>query len=281
MSSRAELHTAYQIFNAPVRGFPYPHCFVPDVFAPDFYSEMQRNLPDPSVMVPILEARNVKGYDERFVLELHKPEHLATLPDDKRKFWQDAARWMVGSSSGLGVLGQLVMQKFQPFVMNRFKGNLNGVRFYDEAYLVEDITNYNIGPHTDAHRKVITLLFYLPKDESQIHLGTSIYLPKDRNFRCEGGPHYPFDWFERMATMPFQPNSLFTFVKGDTSFHGVEPVRDADCKRWLLLFDVFMEQTPAQTLQQPGGQGSVRLAPAGAMAAPAPAPAPQGAKFTF
>jgi hypothetical protein len=279
MSSRAELHTAYQIFNAPVRSFPYPHCFVPDVFAPDFYAEMQRNLPDPSVMVPILEARNVKGYDERFVLELHKPEHLATLPDDKRKFWQDAARWMVGSNSGLGVLGQLVMQKFQPFVLNRFKGNLNGLKFYDEAYLVEDITNYNIGPHTDTSRKVITLLFYLPKDESQIHLGTSIYLPKDRNFRCEGGPHYPFDWFERMATMPFQPNSLFTFVKGDASFHGVEPVRDADCKRWLLLFDVFVEQVSVQTLQQPGGLASVRLAPASAMAAPAPAP--QGAKFTF
>ena len=134
------------------------------------------------------------------------------------------------------------------------QGNLNGLKFYDEAYLVEDITDYKSDRTPTASRKVITLLFYLPKDESQLHLGTSIYVPKDRNFRCEGGPHYPFDWFERMATMPFQPNSLFTFVKGDASFHGVEPVRDADCKRWLLLFDVFMEQVPVQTLQQPGGQ---------------------------
>jgi hypothetical protein len=284
MSSRAELHTAYQIFNAPIRAFPYPHCFVQDVFAPDFYAELQRNLPDPEVMIPILEARQIKGYDERFVLELHKPEHLATLPDDKRQFWQDAAKWLVGGSSGqLGLLGQLMMQKFQPFVLNRFKGNLNGVKFYDEAYLVEDITNYKIGPHTDSSVKVITLLFYLPKDESQLHLGTSIYLPKDRNFRCDGGPHYPFEWFERMATMPFRPNSLFTFVKGDTSFHGVEPVRDADCKRWLLLFDVFMEQAEVQSRHQPGWQASVQLAPASAMAAPSPAqaPAPQGAKFTF
>jgi len=193
---------------------------------------------------------------------------------------------MVGGNSGqLGLLGQVMMQKFQPYVQSRFRGNLNGIKFYDEAYLVEDITNYNIGPHTDSPVKVITLLFYLPKDESQLHLGTSIYIPKDRNFRCGGGPHYPFEWFERMASMPFRPNSLFTFVKGDNSFHGVEPVRDADCKRWLLLFDVFMEQAPVQTLQQPGRGASAPPVPAGATAAPAQATpaqaAPLGAKFTF
>src|SRR5262245_49236755 len=174
---------------------------------------------------------------------------------------------MVGGNSGqLGLLGQVMMQKFQPFVQSRFRGNLNGIKFYDEAYLVEDITNYKIGPHTDSPVKVITLLFYLPKDESQLHLGTSVYVPKDRSFRCGGGPHYPFEWFERMASMPFRPNSLFTFVKGDNSFHGVEPVLDTDCKRWLLLFDVFMEQAPVQTLQQPGWQTSAPPVPAGATA---------------
>src|SRR5262245_18217331 len=100
MSRAAELYTAYQIGNAPVGVFPYPHCFVRDVFPADFYAEMQRNLPDAAAMIPILEARGVKGYEERFVLELHKPEHLATLPDDKRKFWQDAATWFVGNPYG-------------------------------------------------------------------------------------------------------------------------------------------------------------------------------------
>ena len=164
MYSSAELHTSYQIANAPVRGFPYPHCFVRDVFSPDFYEEIQRNLPDPAVMIPILEARQVQGYNERFVLELHKGEHLAALPDAKRKFWQDIAAWMVGGKSGLGRLGSLMMNKFQPFVQNRLK-NLTGIKFYDEAYLVEDITNYKLGPHSDAEKKVITMLFYLPRDE--------------------------------------------------------------------------------------------------------------------
>jgi len=279
MFSNAELHAAYQIANAPVRSFPYPHCFVPNVFPADFYAELQRNLPDSAAMVPIEEARQVKGYKERFVLELHKPEHIAALPESKQQFWRNVAEWMTGNGSDrLGRFGQFMMNKFQPFVQNRLK-NLNGIKFYDEAVLVEDVTNYKIGPHSDSPVKVITLLFYLPQDDSQAHLGTSIYLHKDPNFRGAGGPHYPFEWFNRVTTMPFLPNSLFTFVKTDNSFHGVEPVLDADCKRWLLLFDVFMEQMPSQ--QQQVWRASVQLAPTAApTTAQAPAPS-SGPKFTF
>jgi hypothetical protein len=275
MYSNAELHVAYQIANAPVRGFPYPHCFVPDVFPADFYAELQQNLPDPTAMIPIEEARQVKGYKERFVLELHKPEHVATLPESKQAFWRHVAEWMVGEGGEkLGRFGQFMMNKFQPYVQNRLK-DLSGVKLYDEAYLVEDITNYKIGPHTDSPVKVITMLFYLPRDTSQSHLGTSIYLPKDPSFRCQGGPHYPFDWFNRMITMPFQPNSLFTFVKTDNSFHGVEPVLDEECKRWLLLFDVFMHQ--AAKPQQQVWRAQVQLAPT---AAPVSGQG-QGPKFSF
>lgn len=38
--------------------------------------------------------------------------------------------------------------------------------------------------------------------------------------------------------MPFLPNSMFAFVKADTSFHGVEPVTDPDVRRWLRLYDI-------------------------------------------
>ena len=79
----------------------------------------------------------------------------------------------------------------------------------------------------------------LPKDLSQEHLGTSMYLPKDRDFRCPGGPHHPHAQFDRVWTMPFRPNSLFAFVKTSASFHGVEPVSDPDARRWLLLYDIY------------------------------------------
>jgi hypothetical protein len=245
MYSHAENLLIYNLANAPVRGYPYPHSYIPDVFPRDFYTELQRNMPDPSVMLPISQVRPVTGYDERFVLDL-KSEHVETLPEDKRRFWKEFAGWLLS-----GRFRQAVMTKFAPLIEQRFRG-AQGAEFYDEALLVEDITKYALGPHSDSTRKVITLLFYLPKDESQSHLGTSIYLPNDPNFTCQGGPHYAFKDFTRLVTMPFKPNALFVFFKTANSFHGVEPVTDPNTKRWLLLYDIYVRQGQQQPMAPQG-----------------------------
>lgn len=237
----AELHLAYKVGNVPFNMFPYPHFYLQDVFPADFYKELQKQLPDPQAMVPIEKARGLKGYDERFVMDLGK-KGIAGLPEDKREFWAAVHDWLVVKSG----FGTLVFEKFKPLIQQRF-ANRTDIEFYSEALLVQDITNYKLGPHTDAGRKVVTMLFYLPADESQMHLGTSIYLPNDPNFRCPGGPHYDREAFVRLHTNPFAPNSMFAFFKTDNSFHGVEPVGDPDTRRWLLLFDIFVrEKAPQQ-----------------------------------
>ena len=139
------------------------------------------------------------------------------------------------------------------YIENRYKGQ-STPEFYDESLLVQDITNYALGPHTDSPHKVITVLFYLPKDDLQRHLGTSIYVPKDPNFTCPGGPHYARDGFEKLYSMPFLPNSLFCFLKTHNSFHGVEPVADPDTRRWLLLYDIYARKAPIEAAA-PGGSG--------------------------
>lgn len=242
MSSDAELALAYKFANAPVFEFPYPHFFIQDVFPKDFYESLQSSLPDPSLMIPIEEARPVKGYKERFVLEIGDQKGQDLLPPDKRDFWRDFSGWLRS-----GRFAGLALRKFQPLIQQRFK-NAPAPNFYDEALLVEDITKYALGPHTDSPKKVITMLFYLPKDHSQSHLGTSIYLPKDPTFKCPGGPHHKFDNFLRVQTMPFLPNSLFVFFKTDNSFHGVEPVTDPDTRRWLLLYDIYVKLPQTQTV---------------------------------
>ena len=240
MSSSAELHLSYRVANAAIQSYPFPHFFVEGAFPADFYERLQATLPDPEVMRPIAEVRPVKGYKERFVISLEE-DKLAALPAEKRKFWSDLHGWLVG-----GEFANVVLNKFAPYLDRRFK-DVPSPHFVDEALLVQDTTNYALGPHSDAVRKVITLLFYLPRDRSQSHLGTSLYVPKDRAFRCPGGPHYPHDRFDRVWTMPFVPNSLFAFFKTDNSFHGVEPVDEPDTRRWLLLYDIFLGQTPAPT----------------------------------
>lgn len=234
MFSDAELQLAYKVGNVPFNLFPFPHFYLPEVFPADFYQELQRNMPDPDAMSPIEQVRPVKGYKERFVLGF-EDKHLATLPEPKRRFWIDFRGWLSG-----GMFSSLVLEKFQPFIEERFSGQT--VQFNDEMLLVQDISNYKLGPHTDSQRKVVTMLFYLPPDESQKHLGTSIYVPNDLEFRCPGGPHHERERFSLLHTVPFMPNSMFAFAKTDNSFHGVEPVADPDTRRWLLLYDIYFKQ---------------------------------------
>lgn len=235
--SEAERVAVYNIMNAPMRLYPYPHIYVPEVFPADFYAALQANIPAHEAMAPIGEARPVIGYQERFVMQLG--ERHEALTASQADFWEEFARWLLA-----GRVKAQMLAKFKPFVSHRFEG-IAGVEFWDEAMLVEDLTNYALGPHTDALSKVITVLFYLPRDESQIHLGTSIYVPKDPARRCPGGPHHEREGFDRVATMPFKPNAMFAFVKSDHTFHGVEPVQDPDTRRWLLLYDIKSRMAPA------------------------------------
>ncbi|MBS0334346.1 MAG: hypothetical protein JSS35_16380 [Proteobacteria bacterium] len=233
----AEPDILYTINNAPIRTFPYPHLWVPDVFPAGLYDQIQANLPGHDAMSPISEVRPVRGYKERFILQLGKANQMERFSPSQRAFW-DAFGAMVLS----GRLMRTMITKFRPQLAERF-GN-EKVSLFDEAMLVEDQTNYALGPHTDSPAKVVTVLFYLPKDDSLKPNGTSIYAPKDPTRRCPGGPHYRREEFDRVATMPFVPNSMFAFPKSDQSWHGVEPFLTPDVCRWLLLYDVRLVPQP-------------------------------------
>lgn len=229
----AELQLTYKVANAPILTYPFPHFYIENVFPDAFYQKFMCALPDTQKMRPIKEVRGVQGYDERFVMQMDK-ENFDQLPESQRDFWTELNTWMLS-----GRFANVLAAKFNTYVQERLK-TLGKMKFVNEILLVEDNTNYSLGPHTDSTKKLITVLFYLPKDESQKHLGTSIYLPKTPGFICEGGPHHPRENFNRLQTMPFLPNSMFVFLKTNNSFHGVERVQDENCKRWLLLFDINM-----------------------------------------
>jgi hypothetical protein len=239
-SVETELQVLYKIGNAVVREYPYPHIYVPDIFPADFYAEMRRNLPPQSAMKNLGELGRVTGhgYPARGVLPL-SPEHLAPLDEARRAFWQGVQQWLLGRRFGDTMIG-----KFAPYLAQRL-GDLRAVRFWTEALIIRDSTTYALGPHTDTPSKALSFLFYLPQDASKAHLGTSIYMPRDAAFVCEGGPHYEFDKFDRMLTMPYVPNALFAFMKTQNSFHGVEPILETEVQRDLLLYDI-RAQAPQQ-----------------------------------
>jgi hypothetical protein len=240
MYSGVEEHVIYRIANAPMRDYPYPHVYVDSVFPDDFYAALRRGWPRAQDLVRIDSTGRVpKGaYPDRFIMPLRKAE-VDKLPEEPRVFWTEFAAWFLKRR-----FLEALVEKFDEHVRRRFGSDRANVAFSSESLIVRDHTNYNIGPHTDAPHRLLSLLFYCPDDDRLKHLGTSIYTPLDPTFRCRGGPHYPHKLFRKVVTMEYRPNTLFAFFKTDHSFHGVDPIGDADVLRDLVLYDIRVE--PAQ-----------------------------------
>ncbi|MDJ0894993.1 MAG: hypothetical protein QNJ92_07605 [Alphaproteobacteria bacterium] len=241
MSLNAELAVTYRMANTPMRTFPYPHMYVEEVFEPAYYEQILAHLPsDDSFRSLSSTGRTGKDYDERHIMKF-TTEHLLNLPNDQAAFWAGLSNWMRGPR-----FQGWLMAIFQPYVEQRLEtikrlNQVDTVQTATEILLVRDHTNYSIGPHTDSPSRLLSLLFYLPRDDSLSHLGTSVYMPKDPQFSCVGGPHYHPKTFDRVHTMPYRPNSLFAFMKNDKSFHGVEPIADQNIQRDLLLYDIRLD----------------------------------------
>lgn len=206
-------HVIYKLRNAEVLAYPFPHFYARNVFPEDFYWKMVRNLP------PSEQYSEMGGsYPNRSFGPKDVP---------------DGCEFMVEEY----FLNQVAMI-FLPWYRKRY-GDKN-IKIASDLRLVRDQKGYQIGPHTDAPWKMVSLLFYLPQNYGYRDHGTSIYTPKIRGFTCKGGPHYDHDGFNQVWTAPYEPNTCFGFWKTDNSFHGVEPVEDS-FNRDVLLFNLYDE----------------------------------------
>jgi len=227
MSSSVEGRLLYQLANAPLRTYPFPHLLVEEVFETDFYRRLRALLPDDAAYRPIAEHGRVTAgaYPARRVIEL-EPEGLASLPASLRVFWQSLVEALESRR-----LLTLLLQRFHITPPPQ-------TRFVCSALLTRDGTGYGIGPHTDHPDKVLTLLFYLPEDHTQEELGTSLYIPTRPMEKDPGEKHFSARGFQRIFTTPYRPNTLFVFPRSDHSFHGVETIERPGVARDLLIFNL-------------------------------------------
>jgi hypothetical protein len=244
MSFDAEEFVHYQIANAAVRRHPFAHFFVQPVFPADYYVELLERLPPRDWFKPIDETgavafagehpKNAKAYPSRYIADVADIEEREQQ-EGRGTFWLSLSQWLMSDR-----FRGLILEKFREDIPARF-GEGAKVSTDIDARLVRDFTDYAIGPHTDSPRKLVSLLFYLPQDDSMRHLGTTIYAPASPGFRDDSGKHYQFKGFKRVASMPFVPNALFAFFKTDRSFHGVDTIADAGIERNLLLYNIYVQ----------------------------------------
>lgn len=200
-------HAVYKLRNATIHRYPFPHFFVEEVFPWDFYEHLVANLPDD--YKPL-------GFKSRSFTD--------TLPTFMEEF--------KGSYFANAILSMFGQDFYERFPHHARPALTTEWRF------IRDVEDYSIGPHTDAARKVVSLLFYLPKNSLDFDVGTALYVPTDHKKRCPGGPHHPFEGFEEIWRAPFTPNCVLGFWKTDDSWHGVPPIH-REIERNVLLFNIY------------------------------------------
>lgn len=211
-------HVTYKLRNASILTYPYPHFYVRDVFPADFYQQLLGALPAEDAYAPLSG-----GYANRKAAQ----GDIALM-----KQFEDAS------------FGQNVLKLFGKQFFERYP-NPHRTQFKQEWRFIRDSEGYKIGPHTDAPKKVVSLLFYLPVDFLDDDAGTGIYVPVDPGMTCQGGPHHPFGGFKEVWRAPFIPNSCFGFWKTPFSWHAVEKI-SRKIKRDVLLFNIYEENAPEE-----------------------------------
>ena len=246
MSFDVEEFVRYQIANAQVRAYPFPHFCVTPVFPDDFYRTLQARLPSTEVLRPIHEYGTVgiadkatgkitSAFEPRYIADLAKLEEDEEA-NQRGHLWRDLSSWLLGDA-----FRDLIIDKFHIGIAERF-GEGARLKTDVDGRFVRDFHQYQIHPHTDKPTKLVSLLFYLPADDSLCRHGTVIYRPIDPNFRCDGTTRHSFELFRKVATMSFLPNTLLGFLRTDRSFHGVEEIKDERIERNVLLYNVYVHK---------------------------------------
>jgi len=212
---------------------PSPHFYGHNAFEPGLYSQIRQHLPESEYYGGIgSRTGNKRARKTRLVLPM-VPDNLSRLPSPLRNFWDQTTNYF-NSSEFL----RLALLSYQPMLARLRPDLINHDQFGIRFELLRDATAYGIGPHSDNPKKVMTLLFYLSGGETSESLGTSFYLPKQAGFTCKTGVHYDYEKFTRLKTCPYAPNTILSFLRTDTSFHGVEVIKEEnvqrDVLRWML-----------------------------------------------
>lgn len=203
-------YTLDKIKNSELLLYPFPHLLIENVFPEETYKQMIKHLP--TNYQEIEKTRGTRGYPKRFTAGL------------QGYLWDDIKKFLLGRE-----LKNVLCEKFEVGIKN----------LIEDTLLIRDYEGYQITPHTDTPKKVITALFYLPVDDKNKNAGTTLYMPKKDGFVCKTGKHYSFEEFDPIITAPFKPNSVLIFARTDYSFHGVEP---SNVIRDVLLYNINQQK---------------------------------------
>ena len=209
----AKRHTMERIAGAALRESPFPHIYVENVFPDAFYAEIRKHLLPIENYTPLVQSGRVAPTYSAARYSLF-PEALNRpgFEPVARDFWKSL--FTAYCDAGfiklwLNVFGAQIRARAQSGGIPGFQEK-PGVR--SEIFLMRDLVNYALRPHTDSPQKLVSALFYLPGDSAHPELGTSMNVPKTPGLSHDGGPVLERHLFELAGTAPYVPNTLLALT---------------------------------------------------------------------
>jgi hypothetical protein len=227
-------HLLERIEGTPAIDEPFSHIYLTEVFPADVYEQVLQQLPDPKLFNRTAERHHGRG-EAGYVRSMFAltPSNLAQLAAHQRALWSAIAEALTDPELKRAMFTKLAKDlAFRYSVAELDVADLEG---YARPTLYRETEGFEIPPHPDTRKKVVTMHLYFPADNSQLDLGTALYRRKLSA--------WPFgDWKHRFAEVKqflFQPNSGYAFVVNNTltkkSWHGREKLPASTAPRNTLL----------------------------------------------
>lgn len=227
-------HAARSILNAPVQSKPYPHIAFENFWPEDFYRLLLANKPESQ------NYRRLNGANTRRQFILFDGSCDAG-DEERRQLWKDVSDVLSSPE-----IEAALRERLDEGLRIRSRGSREDwpVKMYPRPVLYEDYDGYAIKPHPDTRRKVLTMMIYMPEDDSMKELGTTIFKISPKGLIS--WKHYGLTVDK---TVPFMPNTGLAFVvihpkynPFRTSWHGRDAIAvPPDKKRFSILNTYYAE----------------------------------------
>ncbi|QKX16174.1 hypothetical protein [Microbulbifer sp. YPW1] len=215
---------------------PFSHLYLENFFPDSVYQRILA-CPPPAEYCKGLnhkEAMRSDGSSTRQVFPFN-PGNLERLQGEAQTLWRGITEGMQAPE-----VKQALFECLGTDLASRFKVTTSAVpdiEAHPKTGYFCDHSGYQISPHRDVARKIVTMQVYLPADRSQESMGTSLY---ERGII--GRLQYEFrklglgkkSGFREVKRFPFVPNSAYAFVVGKHSWHGRPEIHGESERRSLM-----------------------------------------------
>jgi hypothetical protein len=228
-------HAVASIESADHFSFPFPHIVFRNFFPADFYRDLVRSIP-------------TEGYDPitdtgtRVALRLYG-ENIEKINSALRPAWAAVSTMLISKG-----VERAIRNRLHDGLEIRARGDKvpgpDDLKLVAKPVVYSDRDGYQIKPHPDTRKKVVTMQLYCPAGISQEALGTTLYRAS-----LKGLFHAGSYCLEPVKTLPFLPNVGYAFVVlkayhslTKMSWHGRPPIK-TDRPRISILNTFYMNES--------------------------------------